>query len=354
MQALLFVSMFGMFFAVVFGLVGSLSMSSMSLKDRQIEDTKQFMRDLASYFENDVAQRKVFIPRLVNAENYIDTYDVRQNVNWLWDDDATGFITDPWGQQFRLEAAIEDHPITAGTVAGQANIVQPQALAIVIASAGPDQQFSSGLATALNTISSSGNPTINSIMNVEADANSDDIVFTFNTRRALERRWEQIETSLNSIAGAYARRFQQDQYRTNFQQQVEAYYEYAYANGRFSEISGNLEAWKNPGAWYPNNTNVSGVAAGRTSLLAVAPDFANYQSQIQGMRAQDDEHIRIIRYNGGESGERNTSFSITATADKTVAANAVNDVLRLQLNPQGTSAWRNRANQFRFRVEVGR
>ena len=51
---------------------------------------------------------------------------------------------------------------------------------------------------------------INDLMNVEAIQGTDDIVYAFNTKRALERRWEMVEWNLNKLAETALSKYQQE------------------------------------------------------------------------------------------------------------------------------------------------
>ena len=333
MQAIFFFALFGLFFAVVQGVVNSTAVGAIGLIQQQEQDTQKFFQDVALYYQDYITQRNIYIPPQNPPLNYLVENEVRQSINWPWSNGDT--TQDPWGTPFLVEDAYEDYAI----VGGGGRIVQPRATALVLASAGPDKQFSPQTANSIAALTATS--TINDVMRIEAPTNSDDIVFTFNTRTALENRWDISKKALEDVINSAVYQYRQQFYNVNYSTELDAYFQYVLQQNLGVDISDSLSSWKTPIAGYPN------IA----TLAAVAPNYTPLANRINQLTANDTDIIRVLESNTQITGGLSNRLLVQATASQSVVGSIVADILRVDLVPDATSAWRNTAGQFSFYLE---
>lgn len=334
MQAIFFFALFGLFLSVVQGIVGSVTSSTTSIIDRQRTDTAAFMQDIATHYNDYITQRTVYVPQ----RNYLRDNEVRQSVNWPWSNGNTE--RDPWGTDFLVAATYENHAILASNVGGLTRAVQPQAFGMVIASAGSDRQFSLQVANAIGAIGTS--TPINTLMRIEAPTGSDDIVYTFNNRRALEKRWAIVQNAVEELASTVVYQYRQQFFDPTFRTNLEDYYQFVFQQDLGTDISNTLEAWRTPISGYPRIAN----------LAASAPNYNIYVPQINGLGSNSGGLAELLERNTNLPGGRNTAFNIQATTATSLAGGIVADIFTIRLTPPATSAWRSSAGEFSFFVQV--
>ena len=250
MQAFFIFALFGLVATTILGIVSGAALSGMQMIDRQVADTERYFKDVAYLVNEHMVMKYVQVPEPGFGENMADNFaeleSLRRGANWAW-----GPLTkDPWQNDLFIFTSNEAHPIAAD---GAGISVAPDATGFILASPGPDREFDAALQADLDALDETS--TINDVMRIEARDGTDDIVHTFNTRRALERRWEMVEWHVNQVAETLLTQYQQSFADEDFQDGLKAYYQQAMADGAFYDpatgqldLSGNLDAWKAPDA----------------------------------------------------------------------------------------------------------
>ncbi len=347
MQAVFVFALFGMFFTVVSGLVAGSSVASMQLMEEQIADTQAYFRRVEQLVNNYQVMQDVRLPDVsANPENLLDWPAVARGANWPWGPRTQ----DPWGRDIFVHFVYEDHIVAAG-MAGI--VVQPQASAILLASPGPDRTYHPTLQAALGGLTSAN--TINQVMNIEAVGNTDDMVYTFNTRQALEKRWEGIAQELDKLATKTEQQYRTSLSDTGFQTNLVDYYDALIAQqmgsggGSTVDSSGNLtllcsgcdpledvnlEQWK---------TEFTGIdAAIQTALTNSGPDTATLDASIASLSG---EGAALAFLN-------NAGLQLTPVAQAKTGGSITDDQLRLNVSSPD-NRWRSGGGVFHYHVIVG-
>jgi hypothetical protein len=341
MQAFFFVALFGFFMTAVLGVLSQTSLSSMQLVDLQRADTERLMQSVEFLVNKQTVMSDIQVPSQSNMADYMETDSILRGANWVWGSTRQ----DPWGSDFFVHVVYQDYPLRASV---DGIVVAPQAAAFIIASPGPDKVFDPSLNTDLSALN--GSSTINDVMRVEAQPNTDDIVHTFNTRRALEERWELVETSMKQMARVAVYQYQQQYASPSFQVAVEDYYVSRFSGGGLFDSTGAmkigsaLDEYKNPAGGTSNSV--------RTALTTNSPNMSNFDYVAKFMAGTSPDNynnqVRMLSDN-----VRGTGFQVQAQAFSSLGG-LLNDRLRITLDPPtGTCNWCSSSGQLHFYLDVG-
>lgn len=347
MQAMFVFALFGMFFTVVSGLVAGTSVGTMQLMEEQVQDTQAYFKRVGQLVNNYQVMQNIRLPDVSsNPENLFDWPAVARGANWPWGPRAQ----DPWGSDITAHFVYENHIVAAGM---GGIVVQPQASAILLASPGPDRTFHPTLQARIGSLS--GSSSINQVMNVEAVDNTDDIVYTFNTRQALEYRWNDIAHELDKLAVQTEQQYRGSMSDTNFQTNLETYYdalinqELSAGGGATVDASGNLtllcagcdplenvnlEQWK---------TQFTGIdSAIQTNLTNTAPDADALDASIASVSG-DGATLDYLTEAG---------LQLTPVAQAKTGGSITDDQLQLNVSSID-NRWRSSGGAFHYHVIVG-
>jgi hypothetical protein len=343
MQAFFFVALVGFFMTAVMGVLSQTSLSSMQLVDLQRADTERLMQSVEFLINKQTVMSDIRVPTQSSMGDYLETDSILRGANWVWGSTRQ----DPWGNDFFVHVVYQDYPLRASV---DGIVVAPQAAGFIIASPGPDKVFDASLNSDLSGLN--GSSTINAVMRIEARPNTDDIVHTFNTRRALEKRWEMVETSVKQLARIAVYQYQQKYADPSFQAAVQDYYVSRLSTGSLFDssgamnISGVLDEYKSPAG--------GTSSAVRNALVANSPNMADYDQVAQAIAgtnmSNNSSGSHILRENS-----RGTGFRVQAQAFSSAGPGGLlNDRLRINLDPPtGTCGWCSSNGQLHFYLDVG-
>ncbi|MFZ2619729.1 MAG: hypothetical protein WAX89_02555 [Alphaproteobacteria bacterium] len=365
MQTMLLMGMFLFVSSLMFGLVGGTALSSMRLIDMQVADTKEYFKKVEKLINEYWLNDAVMIPTQASPVEYLRNTMVRKGANWAWGNADK----DPWGNPLFVLTSYQDHPLRADSSTSPAIVVSPKAMVMVLASPGPNGTYGPALQAQLNALSSSSS--IETMMRVEADPETDDIVHTFNTRRALEERWNKVEWNMRQLLYIAQYRYTQMYQNASFKSSLESYAagQYGtYFSGQNLDLinctllntsSQNIQSFYSGGTLtLPTTGQLSGCDAlatqtaleiwKKSAAIASAPDVNNL---LDVDDAATSEFVRFIT----ATNNANTIMTLQASALKSDAANLVADVMRLSVDKPASAgatwAWKNSAGQFHFHLD---
>lgn len=228
MQAIIFFVMFGMLSAVVGGIVGLTSESTINLIQRQVESQRQTFSDIATIITGLTVPENFESPGSSSTTNPAEYICGRPELRRVASCATQGLnlvMQDMWGRPVTGYQKRFATTAFSGTTSGGVFSVQGPVTAYVLVSAGPDGLIDGRLQADLNSLGSSS--TLNSIIRLRAydtastpassNDSLDDIVVTFSDRLAQEKNFETVQDNINRIAVAALQNYsvQFRQYQSN-------------------------------------------------------------------------------------------------------------------------------------------
>ncbi len=346
MQAFFFFASFMMVVSTVIGIISGVSLSSMKMIERQTTDMHRFFKDVAFMVQEHTVMQYVRVPdHSSNPSGYLQEDNILRGVNWVWGETTN----DPWGNPIIVHVVYKDFPIITPVAANDNSVVNPQASGFLLVSAGPDRKIDDALQAKLDTINTGSG--INDLMNVEAIQGTDDIVYAFNTKRALERRWEMVEWNLNKLAETALSKYQQEYADKEFEKTMEDFYGELLESGDLYDgtnftIEDNLDAWKDV-----EQTSVSQDV--KDDIAAHAPTMVALHEALTYAQASDNGFMEFLE------GDSTLGFDMEVTLAKS-AGSTIDDILVFTLKAHTaasgeTWAWRDSSGKevFKYVMKVG-
>ena len=348
-----------MFLATVLGITSNAALNAMQLQERKIADTEEYFRQIALLVNEHIVMQDIQVP-FIPGENATDSVASPNNIvsllldssivrgtNWAWNQP----VLDPWGRSFFIFRADDYHAISGGG----GNVVQPQISAFVMASPGPDMNYENVLQAALGNLAP-GVSNVNDVLSIEADPNSDDIVYTFSTASAVEERWEMVEWNVRQLALTYLDKYKQGFSNPNFMDTLDVFYKNTMdqffttgstpwgqntGGGTYNLNENALASWQNPSGGLPNTI--------QKNLELHSPNMINMAGEVNQMQSGDNSYITFL-----ENNSTTTGVQLTATSWSTLGAGA-HDRMRVEVTASGGTgtAWQNAAGTMVYRVEIG-
>ncbi len=204
MQAVVLFVMFGLITSVMGAIIVSISNGAIQIKEQQIESTKQYFRDIEFLFNKVIVTEQMAMPVIVPAKDYLIQPSIKKLANLTW-----GTLQqDPWKSDYLVEVG------TTNTLI--ANGVTVPITAFLLVSLGPDRVIDPDLQAEITALPSPAS--VRDIMRIEQkiaalNGSSDDIVYTFNTRTAIGKRWLAVEDRLQRIGSILLQDFAQKRLR---------------------------------------------------------------------------------------------------------------------------------------------
>lgn len=316
MQALFLFVLFGLFFAVVQGLISGGAQSAIQLKLAQEQGTEAFFRDIEDLMNDQIIPQNLRVPNLGNdISAYLDLDAVREGVNWNYSNSTT---EDPWQVPFTGFVVHQRVPVRAQTDGGQVHL---PITGFLLVSAGPDRFIDPALQARINALTPLSE--IRDLLNVGTISGSDDIVYTFSTYTALEDRWQEVETRVSEILQSVSR-----QYTNNYLLFLEQlltiygpdYLDFFNDEGSLILTAANTARWRADG------------------IVTPIPDMVNFEnSEVFGSQGAqsyitDDSNLRL-RFEAYRSGTGIRNPECRSTTPQTLS-----DRLRICVSNNG-SPW---------------
>jgi hypothetical protein len=294
MQAMIIFAMFGMLLAGVGQIVSGASETTQKFNLILQEQTTEYFNNIKTIIADDIIQNTMALAERTSCgtdiyastriEPYVCLPQIAQTAVWPGSDNGRN---DPWRTPITGVVKHARMPLYAGT--GNAFEIPVSAFAFV--SAGPDRQLGATLLNQINTLQSAANTAatlraVQAIQSTHTDTHgADDIVVTFSTLPALNRRWDKVSQAFENIAQMSLRNY--NSIFLNFQNELDSFY-YSNVNnfitsGGVSLSPNALSLWRsgaplppdmirpdfNPGMF---DNNVNGADA--RAALGVDEDFA--------------------------------------------------------------------------------
>ncbi len=191
MQALIYMTLFGILLATTGGLIGVALDSSTQLIQQQVNATKQYFEQVEFIMTEHVLADSMELPTLVLPEDIFLLDEVQNGV--LWQGENTQ--TDLWRESFEVLTATDWLPV----VSTPGGYVTATVQAFALVSSGPDKQFDADTQSAMNAAQDTIND-YTDVTNLAAVAGGDDIVHTFNTATPSLQFWNQIDAAVERLA----------------------------------------------------------------------------------------------------------------------------------------------------------